>query len=174
MPIYPRPAWALCALLVGCTLGSDRPPGSTVPLPVSHLDARAEQGWQLYRDPDLNVAVQEALSQNRDLRMAAANLLQARALLRETDTLRQPATQVTAWATQERLLELVRLLAQAPVESARALHSAALAPLRQQALGLMDKVLHRDALLLAYSDAFLLARLAMLLCVVAGLLLRRA
>lgn len=79
-----------------------------------------------------------------------------------------------AQATQERLLELVRLLAQAPVESARALHSAALAPLRQQALGLMDKVLHRDALLLAYSDAFLLAGLAMLLCVVAGLLLRRA
>lgn len=102
MPIYPRPAWALCALLAGCTLGPERPPGSTVPLPVSQLDAAAEQGldqwWQLYRDPGLNAAVQEALSQNRDLRMAAANLLQARALLRETDTLRQPATQVTARA----------------------------------------------------------------------------
>lgn len=102
MPIYPRPAWALCALLAGCTLGPERPPGSTVPLPVSHLDATAEQGldqwWQLYRDPGLNAAVQEALSQNRDLRMAAANLLQARALLRETDTLRQPSTQVTARA----------------------------------------------------------------------------
>ena len=102
MPIYPRPAWALCALLAGCTLGPERPPGSTVPLPVSHPDAMAEQGldqwWQLYRDPGLNAAVQEALSQNRDLRMAAANLLQARALLRETDTLRQPSTQVTARA----------------------------------------------------------------------------
>lgn len=79
-----------------------------------------------------------------------------------------------AQATQERLVELVRLLAQAPVEYATALHSAALAPLRQQALGMVDKVLHRDALLLAYSDAFLLAGLAMLLCVVAGVLLRRA
>ncbi len=82
--------------------GAGTAPGSTVPLPVSHLDATAEQGldqwWQLYRDPGLNAAVQEALSQNRDLRMAAANLLQARALLRETDTLRQPSTQVTARA----------------------------------------------------------------------------
>jgi MFS transporter, DHA2 family, multidrug resistance protein len=38
----------------------------------------------------------------------------------------------------------------------------------------MDKVVHRDALLLAYSDGFLLAGLAMLLCVLAGFLLRRA
>ncbi|WP_085600616.1 MULTISPECIES: DHA2 family efflux MFS transporter permease subunit [unclassified Pseudomonas] len=79
-----------------------------------------------------------------------------------------------AQATQERLVEWVRMLAQAPLDYASALHSAAAAPLRRQALELMNRVLHRDALLLAYSDAFLLAGAAMLLCVLAGLLLRRA
>ncbi|KTC36756.1 disulfide bond formation protein DsbA [Pseudomonas sp. ABAC61] len=77
-------------------------------------------------------------------------------------------------ATQERLVEWVRKLSGSFLDHASALHSAAAAPLRRQALELMNRVLHRDALLMAYSDAFLLAGLAMLLCVLAGLMLRRA
>jgi DHA2 family multidrug resistance protein len=77
-------------------------------------------------------------------------------------------------ATQERWAALVNVLAQRHLDMASALHSSAAGPLRQQALALMDKVVHRDALLLAYSDGFLLAGLAMLLCVLAGFLLRRA
>lgn len=77
-------------------------------------------------------------------------------------------------ATQERWAALVNILAQRHLDTASALHSSAAGPLRQQALALMDKVVHRDALLLAYSDGFLLAGLAMLLCVLAGFLLRRA
>jgi DHA2 family multidrug resistance protein len=77
-------------------------------------------------------------------------------------------------ATQERWAALVNVLAQRHLDTASALHSSAAGPLRQQALALMDKVVHRDALLLAYSDGFLLAGLAMLLCVLAGFLLRRA
>ncbi|WEK08406.1 MAG: DHA2 family efflux MFS transporter permease subunit [Candidatus Pseudomonas colombiensis] len=77
-------------------------------------------------------------------------------------------------ATQERWAALVNVLAQRHLDMASALHSSAAGPLRQQALALMDTVVHRDALLLAYSDGFLLAGLAMLLCVLAGFLLRRA
>lgn len=77
-------------------------------------------------------------------------------------------------ATQERWAALINVLAQRHLDMASALHSSAAGPLRQQALALMDKVVHRDALLLAYSDGFLLAGLAMLLCVLAGFLLRRA
>ena len=44
---------------------------------------------------------------------------------------------------------------------------------RQQALAVMDKVVHHEALLLSYSDAFLVAGLSMLVCALGGLLLRR-
>lgn len=79
-----------------------------------------------------------------------------------------------AEATRERIIELVRLLAHFPVERAAALYDPALAPLRQQALALLDKVIHREALLLSYSDAFLLAGVAMLGCAAGSLLLRGA
>jgi len=79
-----------------------------------------------------------------------------------------------AQATQERLVDMVRLLSQVPMDYASALHGAAAGPLRQQALALMERLVHRDAMLMAYSDAFYLAGLAMLACVLAGLVLRRS
>jgi len=69
---------------------------------------------------------------------------------------------------------MVRLLSQVPMDYASALHGAAAGPLRQQALALMERLVHRDAMLMAYSDAFYLAGLAMLACVLAGLVLRRS
>lgn len=79
-----------------------------------------------------------------------------------------------AQATQERLVDMVRMLSHVPMDYASALHGAAAGPLRQQALALMERLVHRDAMLMAYSDAFYLAGLAMLACVLAGLVLRRS
>ncbi|MDE1148152.1 MAG: MFS transporter [Azospirillaceae bacterium] len=77
-----------------------------------------------------------------------------------------------ALATRDRMVDLVRLLAQHPVDRATALYSSATAPLRQRALALLDQDVHRQALLMSYSDAFLIAGLAMLACAGASLLLR--
>lgn len=68
-------------------------------------------------------------------------------------------------ATRERIDTLVHLLAHAGGEG--------LATLRQRALWIMDRVVQRDATLLAYSDTFLLAGLLMLACVGGGFMLRR-
>ncbi|AZC27692.1 efflux transporter outer membrane subunit [Pseudomonas sessilinigenes] len=99
MPIYRGPALALCIFLGACSVGPQRAPSTTLSLPADPSPARepgSDQWWRLYQDPALNAAVEEALSHNRDLRAAAANLLQARALLREADTLDQPQTQLSA------------------------------------------------------------------------------
>ncbi len=77
-----------------------------------------------------------------------------------------------AEATQLRVVELVRMLAKVPVESATALYGSGLALERQQAFAMLDRVIHREALLLAYSDAFLVAGVAMLGCAAGSLLLR--
>ncbi|MGZ0702754.1 efflux transporter outer membrane subunit [Pseudomonas piscis] len=101
MPIHRGPVLALCALLGACSVGPQRPPSTTLNLPAAAVPTsppETEQWWRLYREPGLNAAVLEALGHNRDLRVAAANLLQAKALLRETDTLDQPLTQVSASA----------------------------------------------------------------------------
>ena len=56
--------------------------------------------WRLYQDPRLDQLVQHALASNTDLRVAAANLLEARAALREKDTQRQPSTAAAKSADQ--------------------------------------------------------------------------
>jgi NodT family efflux transporter outer membrane factor (OMF) lipoprotein len=100
MPIHRGPVLALFTLLAGCAWGPGRPPSSSLALPsvmpVSQSPGWAGPWWTLYRDPALNAAVQEALTHNRDLRVAAANLLEVRAVLRETDTQRQPSTALRA------------------------------------------------------------------------------
>ncbi|MQA57926.1 efflux transporter outer membrane subunit [Pseudomonas piscis] len=98
MPIHRGPVLALCALLGACSVGPQRPPNTTLQLPATPAATPEsdDQWWRLYRDPALNAAVQEALGQNRELRVAAANLLQAKALLREADSLDQPQTRLSA------------------------------------------------------------------------------
>src|SRR4051812_26775293 len=54
--------------------------------------------WRLYNAPILDRLVAEALAANTDLRVAAANLRQARAVLRETRTARLPTTEINAGA----------------------------------------------------------------------------
>jgi len=52
--------------------------------------------WSLFRDPVLDGLIEQALAANTDLRVAAANLAQARAVLRETRAGRLPTTSVSA------------------------------------------------------------------------------
>jgi outer membrane protein, multidrug efflux system len=47
--------------------------------------------WKLYDDPRLDSLVRQTIAANTDLRAAAANLEQSRALLEETKTLREPS-----------------------------------------------------------------------------------
>jgi NodT family efflux transporter outer membrane factor (OMF) lipoprotein len=54
--------------------------------------------WSLFRDPVLDRLVEQALTANTDLRVAAANLAQARAVLREVRGSRLPSTTVSGGA----------------------------------------------------------------------------
>lgn len=79
-------------LLTGCTLGPKykRPP-VTVPDtyrgllpdagPQTALSFGDEKWWNIFQDPQLQALIREALSQNYDLRIAAARVLQAQATL---------------------------------------------------------------------------------------------
>jgi len=55
--------------------------------------------WSLYGDPVLDGLVEQALAANTDLRVAAANLARARAVLRETRAGRLPSTTVSGGVT---------------------------------------------------------------------------
>jgi NodT family efflux transporter outer membrane factor (OMF) lipoprotein len=55
--------------------------------------------WSLFRDPVLDRLVEQALAANTDLRIAAANLRRARAVLRETRAGRLPTTDIIANTT---------------------------------------------------------------------------
>lgn len=72
----------------------------------------------------------------------------------------------------DRTILLVRQLSHLHVSRASALYEAAYATFRQQAMAVLDRIVRHDALLLAYSDAFLIAGLAMLFCAGCAFLLR--
>lgn len=55
--------------------------------------------WSLFQDPVLDGLVEQALARNTDLRVAAANLAQARAALRETRAGRLPSTSLGGGAS---------------------------------------------------------------------------
>ncbi|HEY3813626.1 MAG TPA: efflux transporter outer membrane subunit [Caulobacteraceae bacterium] len=52
--------------------------------------------WKLYNDPALNGLVEEALTENRDLKVAAANLAKAVAVLQQARAGRFPSTEINA------------------------------------------------------------------------------
>ena len=58
--------------------------------------------WQLYNDPALDRLVTEALAHNTDIRIAAANLARARAVLSEQRGARLPTTDLNASYTRSR------------------------------------------------------------------------
>jgi len=79
-------------LLTGCTLGPKyKRPTVAVPDtyrgfapdagPQSAASFGDEKWWNVFQDPQLQALIREALSQNYDVRIAAARVLQAQALL---------------------------------------------------------------------------------------------
>ncbi len=65
--------------------------------PATALDQPLPAGWwRLYNDPVLDGLVQRALLENQDLKVAAANLAYAQALLSEARAGRYPSTDITA------------------------------------------------------------------------------
>lgn len=75
-------------------------------------------------------------------------------------------------AFQERMIQGVRLVSGQQHERALALHGAGLAPAREQVLALLDARLRHEALLMSYSDAFLVAGVLLLACTGLGVLLK--
>lgn len=95
--------WLLAPLLVSaCAVDPDygRPqsvPAAAAPFvtTAAGLDPSAQlpdDWWRLYRDPALDALVERAFAANTDLRVAAANLARARAILGEARTARLPST----------------------------------------------------------------------------------
>jgi multidrug efflux system outer membrane protein len=93
---------ALFPLLAGCTVwpGYKR---TALDLPVQWSEVppqgqavARDRWWDLYGDPLLDRLVEEALSNNRDLVIAAARVEEAQALLRITDAERAPSVDATA------------------------------------------------------------------------------
>jgi len=95
--------------LAGCAVGPNhRDPRPNAPAQTPFASARSPaftgdeppgRWWSLFRDPLLDSLVEQALRENTDLRVAAANLRRARAVLRETRAGRLPTTEVSGSAS---------------------------------------------------------------------------
>ncbi len=96
--------------LAACTaVGPNyRSPAPTAPSQAPFVSAQSPaftqnqppgRWWSLFGDPVLDRLVEQALTANTDLRVAAANLARARAVLRETRAGRLPTTGVSASAS---------------------------------------------------------------------------
>ncbi|MEO7178095.1 MAG: TolC family protein [Allosphingosinicella sp.] len=83
-PAPNAPSQAPFASAVSPAFTGDEPPG---------------RWWSLFQDPILDGLIEQALAANTDLRVAAANLALARAILRETRAGRLPTTGLSGGAT---------------------------------------------------------------------------
>lgn len=63
----------------------------------------AADWWKAYNDPALDQLMVEALAHNRDLKLAAANIVEARANLGLTDADRYPNAQISAGVARNRI-----------------------------------------------------------------------
>jgi len=100
--------WA-AAIVAGCALGPDyRRPEIATPAayrfePDASAESVADAGWwQVYLDPVLQSLIREALAGNLDVRIAAARVDQARAVLGSSRLQQLPQVAVTAGATRQR------------------------------------------------------------------------
>ncbi|HTM94334.1 MAG TPA: TolC family protein [Croceibacterium sp.] len=76
---------------------------------VATADPVQGDWWRLYRDPVLDQLVQDALAANTDVRVAAARVARARALLRESGAPRLPSLDVAGSAQYQRFPSQQRL-----------------------------------------------------------------
>jgi NodT family efflux transporter outer membrane factor (OMF) lipoprotein len=103
------PVLAALALAACTTVGPNyRSPAPAAPARAGFVEAASPaftgdeppgRWWSLLRDPVLDGLVEQALAANTDLRVAAANLAQARAVLRETRAGRLPTTGLSGGAS---------------------------------------------------------------------------
>jgi len=92
-------------MLAGCAVGPDyvepvttapaQAPFASAQSPVFTPEQPPEQWWQFFDSAVLDRLIDEALAANTDLRVAAANLEQAQAALREVRSARLPSTTVS-------------------------------------------------------------------------------
>src|SRR6202047_3572188 len=102
-------AASVALLAVACALGPDyHRPETKIPAafrfePIAGNDSFADQGWwQVYQDPTLQSLIREALDNNLDVRIAAAPMAQARAILGSTRLQQLPQIAISAEAQRAR------------------------------------------------------------------------
>jgi multidrug efflux system outer membrane protein len=97
-----RAAALLVALAAGCAVQPDyRRPELELPQAWQESAPRPERDepwWRVYGDPALDRLIEEALASNTDVLVAAARVEEARAVLGEVDSARQPQVDVNAAA----------------------------------------------------------------------------
>src|ERR1700716_3370216 len=100
---------SVALLAVACPLGPDyHRPETKIPAafrfePMAGNDSFADQGWwQVYQDPPLRSLIREALDNNLDVRIAAARIDQARAILGSTRLQQLPQIAISAQAQRAR------------------------------------------------------------------------
>jgi multidrug efflux system outer membrane protein len=100
---------SVALLAAACALGPDyRRPRENIPAayrfePTAGNDSFADQGWwQIYQDPTLQSLIREALDNNLDVRIAAARIDQARAILGSTRLQQLPQISLSADAQRAR------------------------------------------------------------------------
>jgi len=103
-------AVAGAALALSACAGLDKAPARPeVTLPAAYPGAAASAGgvdarwWELYRDETLAALLREALEKNRDVRIAAARIVEARALIGPADLARLPQVSVGADGSRQQL-----------------------------------------------------------------------
>ncbi|WP_097091784.1 efflux transporter outer membrane subunit [Novosphingobium sp. Chol11] len=88
-PNYERPATPVASAEPFVTKGAGLDPAAALP----------DDWWRLYRDPALDSLIERAFAANTDLRVAAANLAKARAVLGEARAGRLPSTNINGGVT---------------------------------------------------------------------------
>jgi multidrug efflux system outer membrane protein len=104
-------AWLPLALLAGCKVGPDYvKPEVEVPASYRIAEAAPEETantewWTRFEDPVLDGLIADALANNRNIRIAAANVEQAAAVLTQTRSQMFPQASYTGSATRQRASE---------------------------------------------------------------------
>jgi multidrug efflux system outer membrane protein len=105
-----RVAAALLALaLAACASVDTGRPEVELPPMSEKSPAGAERFWTLFDDPQLTALVEEALANNRDLRVAIARIEEARANLRVARSVLYPSLDANAGASRNRRSEATEL-----------------------------------------------------------------
>ncbi len=101
-------AGTLALLVAACATPSKEPARPDIELPAAFRDGGTgdganQQWWSLYKDEALVALIREALQRNRDIRIAAARVEEARALVGPAELAQLPQLSVGASAVNQQL-----------------------------------------------------------------------